>query len=84
MSDPTVNINGTDRDSLTALYRDAADKLGEALTALCLARPHGRDYQTMPAGSYEGARKVHEFRIADVRHAQKEMMRLAIHVANQV
>lgn len=57
---PQVNLNGTSQPALVQQYQRAYDKLREAIDAFADAHPHGRDYQTLPDGSYDAA--AHEFR----------------------
>jgi hypothetical protein len=59
---PYVNCNGTSREALLDGYRKAAEALHEALDALHATAPHGRDYQTAPAG---------RFRLAGAEHAAR-------------
>ena len=44
-----VNLNGSTRESLVADRKAAIDALTAATVALRDIRPHGRDYQTLPA-----------------------------------
>jgi hypothetical protein len=41
-----VNLNGTDRVQLVALYLDCISAVRKLETAMGAANPHGRDYQT--------------------------------------
>jgi hypothetical protein len=52
---PGVNLNGTSHKELMLQYTAALTFLSNAMANL--PRPHGRDYQTMPDGSYRAAEK---------------------------
>jgi hypothetical protein len=47
LMNPTVNINGTSRESLVADRRAVADSLMEVMKALVNTKPHMRDYQPL-------------------------------------
>lgn len=53
---PQVNLNGTDADSLIAQQVGVMNAARELMDAMRQASPHGRDYQTLPAGTWEKAR----------------------------
>jgi hypothetical protein len=44
---PVVNMNGTSREELARQYLGVMRALEAANTALCVAMPNGRDYQTV-------------------------------------
>lgn len=52
---PTINLNGTDAKDLLQQNVDVLTALEALREAMAKAAPHGRDYQTMPDGSYERA-----------------------------
>ncbi len=52
---PVVNMNGTSHEELMLQYNAALTFLQNARANL--PRPHGRDYQTMPDGSYRAAER---------------------------
>ena len=54
---PVVNLNGTSVNELLEQIQTAAFAVQTAYQALQLAAPHGRDYQTAPAGTYGNARE---------------------------
>lgn len=64
---PTLNLNGTSGDRLQEPLLDILDAIRALRKAMSEATPHGRDYQTMPAGSYEQAAREHRriFGLAD-------------------
>lgn len=77
---PRVNLNGTSRDALAEQYRVAHRAIGAAIDAMCQATPHGRDYQTLPAGSYESARAEHDARLTKLVSVKNEIEAIALHV----
>jgi hypothetical protein len=77
---PQVNLNGTSRDALLDQYRDAYRAINDAIDALCKAAPHGRDYQTLPAGSYNVAREEHDARLVKLGSIKAEIEAIAIHI----
>lgn len=52
---PVININGTSADDLIAAHRAAHESTLFALQAWRDIYPHGRDYQTQPAGALQEA-----------------------------
>lgn len=54
---PQINMNGSSKESLMTQVLAAADACHNLLSVLAEMRPHGRDYQTAPEGSYTKARE---------------------------
>lgn len=77
---PVINLNGTERDDLLKDYMAARKALQCAVAALSAASPHGRDYQTMPAGSFYVAQQEHADRIVKVRSVLAEIDTIAEHL----
>lgn len=77
---PQPNINGTSKEALVRQYRDVHRALGEAIELICEHAPHGRDYQTLPAGSFEQARSEHFARLAKLENVKAEIEAIAIHI----
>ncbi len=77
---PIVNINGTERDDLLKDYMAARKALQLAVEALGAASPHGRDYQTMPQGSFYAAQPEPADRIVKVRSVLAEIETIAEHL----
>lgn len=79
---PQININGTQRSDLLELYFDAKRALTHAIDALNAAAPHGRDYQTYPAGDqiFYAAQREHTERVLKVRQVLAEIETLAEHI----
>lgn len=73
MQFPQVNINGTSRGALIQQLTDAYSALTDAISALSAMSPHGRDYQTLPDGSWLTARKEHDARIEAVVKVRDEI-----------
>jgi hypothetical protein len=70
---PVVNLNGSSATSLIEDTRKAYNAAQALLTALSDMNPHGRDYQTAPAGTYERARQQHSLRIDAVNEIIEEL-----------
>lgn len=77
---PQVNINGTSKDALLKQSMKAYHAVTAAVEALCEGAPHGRDYQTLPAGSYEQARAEHYLRLSKLESVKAELEAFAIHL----
>jgi len=77
---PQLNINGTDRDVLLDDYLRARKALNHAIEALCAAAPHGRDYQTLHAGSLSLALSEHADRMVALRKVLAEIETIAEHI----
>jgi hypothetical protein len=54
---PRININGNTRESLVKDYTEALDAQNAASALFLKIDFHGRNYQTLPDGSFEAARK---------------------------
>ena len=57
---PYVNLNGDTRETLVEDRLTTIKAIQVAIECLGAQYPHGRNYQTAPAGAYEAARKLHE------------------------
>ncbi len=57
---PRINLNGNSRESLVKDYTEALDAQNAALARFLNIDFHGRNYQTLPDGSFEAARKSRE------------------------
>jgi len=77
---PTININGTDRADLLALYMRARKALDAAAGALSEASPHGRDYQTQEPGALLQAQREHADRMTAIRKVRAEIEAIAEHI----
>jgi len=78
---PTVNLNGSSRDSLVEANANAASAIRKALETVVESKPHGRDFQIN--GGYEEANEAwHERYIKLVTIAQ-EFEDLAIVLVNE-
>lgn len=77
---PTVNLNGTDKAELLKQYMEIDDKLADAIEALAVAMPHGRDY---PDGGLVGARFAWRERLTILRDLRAELMDNAVKISEQ-
>ena len=57
---PYLNINGDTAATLVDDRLATVKALQVAIECLGAQYPHGRNYQTAPAGAYDAARKLHE------------------------
>ena len=82
---PTVNLNGTSKDSLLGDYLAIRNALNAAEMAFREATPHGRDYQTVPAGDAKASRAREAFheRRAILRAMAAEIEAVAIAINEQ-
>jgi hypothetical protein len=72
---PIVNNNGTGRDELIEQRRNVSRAINEALDALRLMYPHGRDYQTDPTGEqYKQAQEQHDRRLKALVELNAEIL----------
>lgn len=83
MQFPQLNINGTSQTALIEQYESTAAAMVKAIDALRNAAPHGRDYQTLPAGAYMQAKKEHDARIAALQSVYDDLMDIVINVSEQ-
>ena len=81
---PQVNLNGTSGDALLEAHRAALDALRNGLHFLRENAPHGRDYQTLPAGALARAQREHAARVRLVQSVFEEVEALTIGVSDQV
>lgn len=76
---PGINMNG---DSASELYRlncAAHEAVINAITAVQNAAPHGRNYQTMPQGSYQAAIEEHRQRLLALHKIRNELEEISLH-----
>lgn len=76
---PTVNLNGTSRQSLFDQYYGALQAVQAAIVALMAIEVHGRDYpnHTEP---WSVARKEHVTRIAQLRRVEDDLQAVCEHL----
>ena len=79
---PQVNLNGTSAEALLRQYTQAADALRVAVNAFVDVTPHGRDYQTLPDGSYAVAREQHRAHLINLDAALAYAEALANSIIN--
>ena len=80
---PQVNMNGTDGADLALAYNDAANKMYDAIKAM-RAPFHGRDYQTLPVGTFELANKEMMARVAAATAVMDEIHSIVESIAKQL
>lgn len=71
---PRININGNTRESLVKDYTEALDAQNAALARFLNIDFHGRNYQTLPDGSFEAARKSREEIVGHFRAIDRYLM----------
>jgi hypothetical protein len=69
---PPLHLNGSGKKNLVNDRCDAIRALGDAINAMRLMSPHGRDYYT-EEGSYEKAREQHMDRMERVAAVISEL-----------
>jgi hypothetical protein len=74
---PTVHLNGTSRKELVKLQLDAITKLCEAIEAMGLAAPHGRDFYPQGPEAMRYAVAEHAQRVARVQAVADELYEIA-------
>jgi hypothetical protein len=79
---PTLNINGTDAFDLINPRRDAMDHLMDAIEALKLVTPNGRDY-ICDRDRLTADRNTHFDRIAALHTLREELLDEALHIQQQ-
>lgn len=72
---PVVHLNGSGRSGLYRQYQDAYLALVEALEALQVTAPHGRDYYVRP-GTFEAAQREHLDRLERVQGVMHEVAQI--------
>lgn len=69
---PTLHLNGTSFDELSAQYGEATEAVQRALRAL--PSPNGRDYYPAGPAAYDAARREHDVRCARLRAVLDELV----------
>ena len=80
---PVVNLNGTSKDALIEQVCDVRSAIDNALKALALATPHGRDYQTAREGAYALAAAQHRDRVAALTVVSDDLLKIGLDVRRQ-
>jgi hypothetical protein len=70
---PTIHLNGSGRENLTAGYAAMHRAIEVAIDAMVANSPHGRDYYVKP-GSYELAATVYQSRLSALREVSAAIM----------
>jgi hypothetical protein len=83
MQFPRVNLNGTTADSLAGQYHACTVALTAAMAAMLHACPHGRDYQTLPAGAHLNAMNEHQERLERLHAIRADMENMLQSVLDQ-
>lgn len=81
---PMLNINGTHDKELIDAQVEVVTAARVLLEKLRNARPHGRDFQTCDAGSYERASAEHDAREAAVTIVMEDAEALSYAIDSQV
>jgi hypothetical protein len=79
---PTLNINGSSTSDLIDPRRDAMDHLMDAIEALKLVTPNGRDY-ICDRERFIADRNTHFDRLAALHTLRNELLEEALHVQQQ-
>lgn len=77
LMNPAVNLNGTSRESLVQVRRDAMDAVMSAMKALQETLPHGRDYVGR-AHQYDLDRATYRERFAKLDSLYNELQEEAL------
>jgi hypothetical protein len=77
---PQINLNGSPRERLVEQQCDVLRALRELQKAMGEASPNGRDYQTMPMGTFSRAQEAWQERwqVIEDMHREIEAHALAI------
>ena len=82
---PLVHMNGSGKENLIQDYTNAGSAVSEAISVICNAYPHMRDYY--PLDNFEEifkqAREQHQARIDKLREVAVELHALALGVSTQ-
>lgn len=81
---PTIHMNGTGAAQLLQQYSAALYALSDAMTALCDAAPHGRDYYPQGDTAYREAAAEHAARALKLGQVYAELERLCLHCQQRV
>lgn len=76
---PTIHLNGDRPETLLTQYRNAYEKLGDALKALQEVETNGRNFYPQGNDAVTTAREEHNARYLAVHAVQKDMLELAQH-----
>jgi hypothetical protein len=73
---PRINLNGTNPHELHQQYLDALRDLEDAIETVRKLDIHGRDYQTLPVGSYAVAMAEHRTRLTRLNRVRNELYQI--------
>jgi len=68
---PSVHLNGSGFKNLSDQYREAIEKISEAINALPI--PHGRDYYTQEDGVFQKARVQFKDQVLKLEEVREEL-----------
>lgn len=83
MTKPTIHLNGSDSESLLSNYMNALTAVQEAIVAIRMTAPHGRDYYVSGDAAIHAAMHEHSNRLAMLEAVRGELDMLAAHVVEQ-
>lgn len=69
------HLNGSSVTRKVEDYRRAHEAIRELKEAMANLFPHGRDFQSAPAGSFKEARDIHEARCKEICEIEADMLR---------
>jgi glucokinase len=82
---PLVHTNGSGQKNLVRDYQDAASSVSEALSKVCTAYPHMRDYYPLDNSEalFKIAQEQHTARLVKLGEVINELTALALGVQRQ-
>lgn len=80
---PQVNLNGSSKQDLLDQQEGVYYAAIALIEKLAAAAPHGRDYQTMPEGSYQLARKKWEEQLKQAMNIQNTASNMLVAIFEQ-
>ena len=83
MTFPVIHLNGSGADALLENYMNALVAVQEAIVAVRMTAPHGRDYYTKGDGAINDAIREHSNRLLLLESVRHELDALAANVVDQ-
>ncbi len=83
MKIPTIHLNGTSRESLLEQQTDAYTQLQNAITAMKVATPNGRDYYPQGEKAHRKAMQEHDDRLSRLFGVLEELEEIVLGIEDQ-
>lgn len=83
LSVPTVHMNGTGKEDLVLQMENVYQTINATIDAMCLSRPHGRDYYTQGDNALQVAQKQWEVRMDSLLKIKEDVTGIVTKIYDQ-